>query len=537
MEAMAGARRHHATPDGHAHASFERSHPGSARKETPLSERKSLWYLGFSLYWAWVYLSFNSTDIVGAFPDGSPVIPVLHVTSGLTGCLSFVIIIAFHRRIEASGRPHALEWAAAALTTVGTLLYTLPSAEITQGVVLVGAVVSGAASPVIALGWGIVYCRLDARGAAAHTAGSFVMSGALYVAVCSLPSPLDVLAVAALPLACVASLVACDRVRAGATQGSEAGGGRASTPRETLASKLSDLALARGGQGRLLLGIFLTMLVCGGLRVYIMHLDVDVYTDPLLMAAPIALVSLLFLAYGASVSRTSLNLGALYRTTLPLFATAIAATAIANLPDARISFLVVTAGATLIDMVTWVLLVEVSRTTHFPALLVFAMGRLAIHAGMATGELAALRFQQDMTAFFAVSIVMLLVVAGYLFADRDATFAFEPPLAQELPRSPDGQHPVTLSQGLDAIAGRYGLSPRETDVFRLWATRHGSRSIEERLALSPATVKTHLRHIYEKCQVHSRAELLSLIEETLGDATGELFVEAEDERGAEGRKV
>ena len=41
---------------------------------------------------------------------------------------------------------------------------------------------------------------------------------------------------------------------------------------------------------------------------------------------------------------------------------------------------------------------------------------------------------------------------------------------------------------------------------------HGAKSIEEKLVLSSATVRTHIRHIYEKLDVHSRAELIELLE-------------------------
>lgn len=56
------------------------------------------------------------------------------------------------------------------------------------------------------------------------------------------------------------------------------------------------------------------------------------------------------------------------------------------------------------------------------------------------------------------------------------------------------------------------LSARETEVFRLWATGHTLKYIQEKLYLSPSTVKTHVRHIYDKTGVHSRSEIVELLD-------------------------
>ena len=39
------------------------------------------------------------------------------------------------------------------------------------------------------------------------------------------------------------------------------------------------------------------------------------------------------------------------------------------------------------------------------------------------------------------------------------------------------------------------------------------RYIREELFISESTVKTHLRHIYDKCNVHNRDELVRAFEE------------------------
>jgi DNA-binding NarL/FixJ family response regulator len=53
------------------------------------------------------------------------------------------------------------------------------------------------------------------------------------------------------------------------------------------------------------------------------------------------------------------------------------------------------------------------------------------------------------------------------------------------------------------------LSPREEDVLRLLAKGHRSKEIADDLGISTGTVNTHVRHIYEKLHVRSRAEAVA----------------------------
>ena len=62
-----------------------------------------------------------------------------------------------------------------------------------------------------------------------------------------------------------------------------------------------------------------------------------------------------------------------------------------------------------------------------------------------------------------------------------------------------------------AIAKRYGLSPRETEVFVLLAQGRTRAFIQDELVLSNGTVKTHVSHIYAKMDVHDRQEMMDLI--------------------------
>jgi PAS domain S-box-containing protein len=53
------------------------------------------------------------------------------------------------------------------------------------------------------------------------------------------------------------------------------------------------------------------------------------------------------------------------------------------------------------------------------------------------------------------------------------------------------------------------LTPRELEVLQLAARGFGGRQIAERLVVSPATVRTHFEHIYEKYGVSDRASAVA----------------------------
>ena len=69
-----------------------------------------------------------------------------------------------------------------------------------------------------------------------------------------------------------------------------------------------------------------------------------------------------------------------------------------------------------------------------------------------------------------------------------------------------------FSWACSAVAKDSGLSPRETEIFVMLAQGRSLPYIRDALVLSKNTVSTHARHIYSKLEVHSKQELLDLVE-------------------------
>ena len=64
------------------------------------------------------------------------------------------------------------------------------------------------------------------------------------------------------------------------------------------------------------------------------------------------------------------------------------------------------------------------------------------------------------------------------------------------------------------MSEQHGLSERQYEVLVLVAQGRNAKYIEQTLMISLSTAQTHIRNIYRKTGVHSRQELLNLIEAT-----------------------
>ena len=95
-----------------------------------------------------------------------------------------------------------------------------------------------------------------------------------------------------------------------------------------------------------------------------------------------------------------------------------------------------------------------------------------------------------------------------------------PPATTAIPQSgsSEGGAPTAEQQG-DALEARcahvaetYGFTPRESEILVHLGQGRTARAISEKLVVSENTVKYHIKSIYQKLDVHSRDEVIDLIE-------------------------
>ena len=71
--------------------------------------------------------------------------------------------------------------------------------------------------------------------------------------------------------------------------------------------------------------------------------------------------------------------------------------------------------------------------------------------------------------------------------------------------------PADIAVYCQELAADYGLTPREAEILALMALGRSAKYISEELTVSYNTTRTHVRHIYEKLNIHSKQELIDLV--------------------------
>ena len=92
------------------------------------------------------------------------------------------------------------------------------------------------------------------------------------------------------------------------------------------------------------------------------------------------------------------------------------------------------------------------------------------------------------------------------------------PLTQEPAAKPANGNDAVRGGGrfrgkCETVANTFLLSRRETEILFFLAKDHNAAYIQEKLYISEGTAKTHIRHIYRKCDVHNQQDLMRMVED------------------------
>ena len=176
------------------------------------------------------------------------------------------------------------------------------------------------------------------------------------------------------------------------------------------------------------------------------------------------------------------------------------------------------AGAAFSWVLIWTVFASVGMSNPAGALWAlgagYTMQALGLEAGSLLGRWATSEwFAASDSVANCFNAVVVLAFIGYLLVGMRG-FSFSAAFADIVPVEPlrTLEHTTAhIEQSCEALAREHGLSARELDVMRLLAQGKGGQEIQDELVVSRNTVKTHVRHIYRKLDVHSQQELINLV--------------------------
>ncbi|WP_041691064.1 helix-turn-helix transcriptional regulator [Eggerthella sp. YY7918] len=129
-------------------------------------------------------------------------------------------------------------------------------------------------------------------------------------------------------------------------------------------------------------------------------------------------------------------------------------------------------------------------------------------AGIAVGNTLAVSYEHSPELAAAITPETCLVFIGMLAA------LLIPLVRQEYNIVALTTAPPTKDE-IDKVcteaAKEFELSGRECEILHLIARGYTANAIATKLVISPYTVNTHIRHIYDKMQIHKRSELLNYL--------------------------
>lgn len=187
-------------------------------------------------------------------------------------------------------------------------------------------------------------------------------------------------------------------------------------------------------------------------------------------------------------------------------------------------------GVKSFEILIWLVVLAVGRRNELALLPTFAlqrsMGALGTDAGAIAGHTTNdLVGTNGDVAMLIAEVVLFAFVAFLWVGFRKFSFtatisgvaSIEPShaaasLAQGAAPAPEAPTETSIEERCAELGAASGLTERETEIFAILARGRNGQYVMEHYVISRNTVKSHVKHIYAKLNVHSQQELIDLVE-------------------------
>ena len=473
---------------------------------------------GWGLLLAWLFCTYYtgiatpSVDWVARMsllPAG--LTPLFEIVPLLSAMLTIVVLIALERRGVDIARSRVFLWVGAALCSAGTPLAF--SMEVSAAVSLAGIVFTGIGSSVLWMLWGSYYTRIASEDTEAYACVSAVTAAVLMLGISLLPGWMSLAAVTLLPIGSGLLLVLAQRdlERADGAAAEERIGGDSAT--DSKRSFGIPPSIWKSAAVLCVMYAFISLLGQMGVLPNVTSAGFRIAV----------IISGVFIAIIGAVSVRGprrFSVPFLLRWMVPLLVVGFAAIVIfGDEQGARIASNVSGAGRLGFCLVAQIYFSRFADEGFATAIQAYGIGWLSVHVGDFIGLTCG--FASSFLVSYGAGLAQLagvaIVLASFMVLipfGADGVFQVDRPAGADVASEElgDATKVESYEDRVAAFAAESGLTKRETEVFSLLMQGRSVPYIRDKLVVSRDTVATHVKHIYTKTGVHSRQELLDLVE-------------------------
>ena len=176
------------------------------------------------------------------------------------------------------------------------------------------------------------------------------------------------------------------------------------------------------------------------------------------------------------------------------------------------------------NLVVWAMLAYIIYQSRAEALFIFPLGNAALSLGTILGAIATTALQNGFIDDNAMRVILIILGASVLldvalvFNEKRLRSLIVPIEEARLASDAFGhkaaeQKTLSRQNTMKELAAAYALTPREEEMLGAMAEGKTAQQIADAKTVSVYTVRAHIRNMYKKLNVHSKAELQDLLEQ------------------------
>lgn len=447
-------------------------------------------FLGLGVYRAWIEIVF-----VGSFVTYPAIQFTTRDVFDFSSMATIILCVVFSKKIGSFYRTRAVSWLSGITLTLSTIavFLSLWFPQISPYTGLPASMLGGFGIALLILYWSELYGCLNPMRVALYYSGSIVLGALILYIYRGFGLPWLFLMSAILPAISIACCSSCFRT----------------LPESELPSRHPG-SFSVPWKAILLMAIYAFA--------YGM-MEKSLYSG---MFGPHSAIGTtligLMVFFGVAVRGDKFDFGIIYRLALPLCVSALLLIPVLLPASEFISGVCISGGYTALSILTMLIFSNICYRYGVSAIWLFGIERSVRFAFMFLGRQTS--GLSDMIMFGNIDgntiITVLTVVAAVagtmiLLSEKELTSRWGATFLKSGGDSDAIVRKQELADNCKRVSETYGLTARESEVLLLLAQKKTSGIIERELFIANGTAKAHIRHIYQKLDIHKREDLYEIL--------------------------